>query len=247
MIIFPNALTCASFSPSYGDPYKKIILQPQFKWSDHTCTQQGTGSFIRTPDGKVVGLTSAHFINFSGSQLLEVNWLDIRTKEVIATSVKSWGLPGREGSYNPLDLRPDYLITLIEDAIDTQNVLEIDDRNIIEEGERIWFPNKNALVPLGYDLLEGKVSVVADTHLLVILDNTTDLQARSGSPIISQKTGKVIGIIAGGDKTGSCLFLTPASSIYKALVEARTYPLLKNVIGFELPSPNAQLTIKARK
>ncbi len=204
---------------------KQIVYQPQFRWSDGTCTQQGTGSFIRGPKGKILGLTSAHFINFSGPQLLEIDWLDMRTKNSIATSMKSWGMPGREGSYHPLDLRSDYLLTIVEGTIDPQNILELDEGNSIA-GERVWFPNKT---PLGCELIEGSITEVAETHLLVTLDTTIDLQSRSGTPIISQNSGKVVGILTGGGN--HLLYLAPSSNIYKAMVEAHSFPLLKDVIG----------------
>lgn len=210
------------------------LVQPQFKWANQTCTHQGTGSFIQSPNGAPIGLTSAHFINFSGPQLLTIEWLDMRTKKPIATSVSSWGMPGHEGDYSSLDLRSDYLLTVVEGPVDPQNLLELELANI-EVGERIWFPNKNAKAPQGYDLIEGSVTEATGTYLLITLDRVVDLQSRSGSPILSQRTGKVIGILTGGNKKNnhSIIFLTPSSSIYKALLEAQQYPLLRDVVGVQ--------------
>lgn len=199
-----------------------IVFQPQFHWEDGSTTQQGTGSFIRAPNGKIIGLTSAHVINFSGPKLLEVNWLDIKTQHSVATFVKSWGMPGYEGSYEPLDLRSDYLLLLAEGDVDAQSLLEMDSRNIIPEQEPIWFPNKNGQARKGFDLVEGKVIKTDPAYLFVKLDKEVDLQSRSGTPIISQLTGKVIGILAGCDNTDSTLlYLTPGFSIYQALIEAQ--------------------------
>lgn len=217
-----------------SSPGKNIVFQPQFKWANHTCTQQGTGSFLKTPTGKVIGLTSAHFINFSGPKLLQVDWLDIRTKKTIATSVKSWGAPGCEGSYHPLDLRSDYMLMVIEGNICSESLLEIDHRNATEVGERIWFPNKNAEAFFGYDLIEGTITEVKNTHIIVLLDQSIDLQSRSGTPILSQTTGKVIGILTGGEdlkNTSTTLYLAPSPPIYRALLEAKHYPLLQDVVG----------------
>jgi hypothetical protein len=232
----PHDLITASQMLTKGNSHKAIVFQPQFKWKDGLTSQQGTGSFIRAPNGKIIGLTSAHFINFSGPQLLKVNWLDIKTKKIIATSVKSWGMPGHEGSYEPLDLSLDYLLLLVEGDIDSQSILEMDSRSNIAVGERIWFPNKDAQAKEGYDLIEGKVSKTNPAYIFVKLDKKIDLQSRSGTPIISQSTGKVIGILTGCDNTDkTLLYLAPGFSIYNALSKTQQSLLLQDVVGTTVP------------
>ncbi len=208
-------------------PKHAIVFQPQFKWKDGLETLQGTGSFIRAPNGKVIGLTSAHLIDPEGSQLLEVDWLDIKTEKPVAIFLKSWGVPGDGGSDEPLDVRSDYLLLLFEGDICPQNVLELDDRSEIGVGERVWFPNKNAEAKEGYDRIEGEVAEVDPAYLTIKLDKQVDLQSRSGSPFISQSTGKVIGILARADE--SFLYLVPGSAIYNALSEKRKPLLLQDI------------------
>jgi hypothetical protein len=208
-----------------------IVFQPEMKWEDGSKTRQGTGSFVKTPNGKLVGMTSAHFIDFSGPKLLEVDWLDIKTEKPIAISVKSWGVPGREGSYDPLDLRSDYLLLLMEGDIASKTILEIDSRTSIAVGERVWFPNKNAKAKAGYDLIEGKVTKANEAYLLVKLEKEVDLQSRSGTPIISQSTEKVIGILTGCEDAE--LYLAPGHSIYSALLKTQQPLWLKDVVGLQ--------------
>jgi hypothetical protein len=212
---------------------KSMVFQPQFLWADHSCTQQGTGSLIKGPNGSVIGLTSAHFINFNGPQLLEVQWLDVRTGKPIARSLKSYGMPGHEGSYDPLDLKSDYFLLLVEDDLETQKILEIDNRNSAELGERVWFPDKRATANLGYHLIGGTLTKVNTDYLLITLDDPVNLQSRSGTPIISQYTGKILGILVGGETRGNktFLYITPGLSILKALVEAQNCFLLRDVVG----------------
>lgn len=207
---------------------QKIVYQPQFKWADQTTSLQGTGSFIKTPNGDVIGLTSAHFINFAGPHLLEVSWLDTKTKKAIATSNKSFGLPGREGSYNPMDFSHDYFLMDVKEKIHPQYVLELDDRKTAEIGERIWFPNKN-----NGDLEEGTISHLNPGYLAIILDKVTNLQSRSGTPIISQRTGKVVGILsAGGNQNNkTMMYLTPSPHISEAIKKAKQHYPLKEVVG----------------
>jgi len=200
------------------------LLQPQFQWADQTTTQHGTASFVKTADGRVVALTSAHFINFSGPRLLSIEWLNAKTQKLIATSTRSWGMPGKEGCYAPLDLRSDYLLAVLDQDIPTQSALELDERVMPEVGERVWFPQKTG------ETIAGTVIESRCEYLKVKLDKETELTARSGTPILSESTGKIIGIFTG---SGECriLYLAPAFSIRKALIEVKETPRLSQVIG----------------
>lgn len=211
---------------------ENMVVQPQFLWANHTCTQQGTGSIIRAPNGLMIGLTSAHFINFCGPQLIEVQWLDVKTGKPIARSLKSYGMPGYEGSYDPLDLRSDYFLLVVEGNLESQRVFELDNRSAVEVGERIWFPDKNVTANSGNRLIGGTLSKTSAEYLLVTLDESIDLQSRSGTPIISQHTGKVIGILVGGDKENKkLLYIAPGLSILKTLIEVQQCFLLRDVVG----------------
>lgn len=222
-------LLAICFCPLYAAP---IVFQPEFKWKDGSTSQLGTGSFIRAPNGKIIGLTSAHFIDFSGPLLLEVEWLDIKTNKAIASSRKSWGMPGRQGSHEPLDLRSDYLLLLMEKEVSSQSILEMDQRTDLPIGERIWFPNKNATAKEGYDLIEGKTHKTGAAYITIKLDKKIDLQSRSGTPVISQSTGKVIGILTSCDNTDTTLlYLAPGLSIYKGLLKAKQPLFLQDVVG----------------
>ncbi len=228
----PQPVSIGEIANSADTLYENIVLQPQFCWADGSCTYPGTASFVRGPKGKVIALTSAHFLNFSGPQLSHVNFLSVNTKKPVATSTRCWGQPGQEGCYQPVDLRSDYLLLVVEGKIPSQKVLQLSGRSGCAEGEKVWFPNKNPLSPHGHDRIEGTVAEAQNTFLKVILDREIDLNARSGTPVLSEKTGKVIGILTGGETRGnrSVLYLAPASSIHKAL-KAHEYPLLRDVVG----------------
>lgn len=212
---------------------QNIVFQPQFKWADQTTSQQGTGSFIQAPNGEVVALTSAHFINFLGLQLIEVSWLDTLTNHVVATSTKSVGIPGREGSSRPLDLRTDYFLLALDKKVPSEYILELDSHNEIDVGERVWFPNKNSTDRSNEAHQTGTVVEANNRYIAVSLDKNTPLQSRSGTPIISQRTNKVIGILTSGGSNGhsTIIYLTPAYNIYQGLLEAEHYFRLPDVVG----------------
>jgi hypothetical protein len=173
-----------------------IVFQPQFTWADGSCTEQGTGSFVQTPDGKTIGMTSAHFLNFTGPQLLEAKWLDIRTGKCCATASKSLGKPGTAGT--GMDFSSDYILLVMEGNIPPKSLLELDPRPQAQAGERIWFPNKDRNAKEGYKRIEGTLIAVHDTYIEAKLDKPINLNTRSGTPVISQTTNKVIGLLTGG-------------------------------------------------
>jgi hypothetical protein len=216
---------CGAYAMSCDGP---IVFQPLFKWADGSVTQQGTGCLIRAPNGHILGLTSAHFINFQGPTLEEVEWLDVKTKQPIATSRESWGRPGHEGTYNPLDLRSDYLLLAMTTRCSPPPLLELDPRQKADLREPIWFPNK-----VSYKSIAGTVTTVCPEYILVTLEAKTDLQSCSGTPIISQRTGKIIGILTGGDAMGQTplIFCAPSYPIYQAMLNANHCFPLKEVVG----------------
>ena len=68
----------------------------------------------------------------------------------------------------------------------------------------------------------------------MVLSDNIDLNSRSGTPVLSENTGKIIGILTGGGCNRECktyLYLAPASSIHQALMNAREYPFLREVVG----------------
>ena len=219
---------------AFNTPDKVILFQPVFIWRSGAPTHQGTGFFTKAPDGRVAAVTSAHFLDRHGSALLEARWLDIRTQTPVATCKLSWGPPGNDGTDTPtLDLRRDYLLMPVQDRVPDEQVLELDPRAKPEVKERIWFPDKDKAVPSGYRVVTGTVVAADVKYISVILDQPITLVSQSGSPIISQATGRVIGTLSrGGRERGkTLLILTPASALLEALARYRNFPRLRDVIG----------------
>ena len=75
-------------------------------------------------------------------------------------------------------------------------------------------------------------------YSIVVLDALIELVSQSGSPIISQESGRVIGTLSRGGEPvegKTVLFLAPASGILKALIGANGFPRLQDVIGKHKP------------
>jgi hypothetical protein len=231
-------------------PNKPILFQPLFIWDGPENTYQGTGFFAKAPNGKVVAVTSAHFLDRDGPRLLEARWIGLGTEMPIATFAKSWGLPGTEGQFTPgtrpgalpiIDLRSDYLLLPAPESIPHELVQELDIRVKPASDETVWFPNKDPSAGLGYQLVTGKVIGADGKNTGVWLDSRVELQSQSGSPIISQATGKVIGTLSRGSeyKGRTVLWLAPSHAIMAALAKDDYFPLLRDVVGKKAPT-NAQ-------
>jgi WD40 repeat protein len=217
-------------TPSPTQPDKTILFQPKFIYEDNT-TYQGTGFFARAPNGNIAAVTSSHFLRQEGAPLVKAEWLDIRADKTVARFSKSWGLPGSGG--NLLSLRSDYLLMPVEQDIPGEMILELDPRALPLQGERIWFPNKDPDRALGYDIVPGKVTNPVDTGITILLDRPITVQSQSGSPVISQATGKVLGTLSrafrGQGRT--TLQFCPSRAIIEALENNMSFPALHSVVG----------------
>jgi hypothetical protein len=217
-------------------PSNQIIFQPEFVWASGTSTHEGTGFLVRSPDGKLAGVTSANFLSAHGPALLYVRWLTIGSGSTygVPTYTRSWGPVTKDFVSNPgHDRSTDYLIMPVDDAVQTNSVLELDPRPLPEINERVWLPNKMMNEYYGYLLVDGTVEEATDKYIGVLLDQVIEIESQSGSPIFSERTGKVIGTFSrASQREGQTwVMLTPAKSIAEVLARHDDFPELKTVIG----------------
>jgi hypothetical protein len=181
-----------------------------------------------------VGVTSAHFVEFDGPKLSEVVWTDIHSGEPRFRFSSSLGRPGRAGRlFQFTDLRTDYFILVSDAPITGVSVLELDPREHPAVGERVWFPNKDDSRPEGYVLLEGTVTAATAKYSEVLFKSAFQLQSQSGSPVISQSTGKVVGALSGGgpELGGTSILLAPSRAILDAMDRVTAPVPLERVVG----------------
>ncbi|MFT5130252.1 MAG: hypothetical protein ACI8W8_003881, partial [Rhodothermales bacterium] len=139
-------------------PAGGLVCQPQFQFEGGDSSQQGTGFFTAAPDGEILGVTSAHFIDFDGAKLLSAAWLGVEDHVALASFTHSFGPPGSAGDEVTGDMRADYLIFSGADVATTHNILELDERESPRVGEKIWFPNKKSNEDWGHQVITGKVT-----------------------------------------------------------------------------------------
>lgn len=227
----------AAAQPRFPGPEKMVVYQPVFFWEDGKQSAQGTGFFAKAPNGKLVAVSSAHFLKRNGPPLLGAVWLNNATGKGIAKASTSWGSVGRAGTMQPeMDLRSDYLLLPIDDAVKPEEVLEFDLRSLPNEGERVWLPNKDESAEKGHHNVAGTVTEATENYIVVELDVPIKLQSQSGSPFISQDTGKVIGTLSTANPNVKPLkiYLTPAEAILRQLAKQDSFPKLRDEVGLAM-------------
>jgi hypothetical protein len=233
----PDA-TAQPAATTIAAPRGQLLYQPNFFWSDGEETAQGTGFFVKAPSGKLVAVTSAHFIDADGPALLKAEWQTIDGNELAATLTKSWGPPGKLGR-SQFDQRRDYLLFPAEPDIEVPHVFEFDPRPRVEDEELIWFVDKDGSKSAADQrVVSGSVTLESPLALIIELDEPIKLQSQSGSPFISQKTGKVIGILSSATQDGDRvkLIAAPVKKMVEQLQDESLFPELRTVIGKTQPA-----------
>ncbi len=212
-------------------PEGVFLYQPQFHFQNGKTTNQGTGFFVQAPGDRILAVTSAHFLDFDGPKMMLAEWISIPEGNVSAEFAHSFGKPGDGGTSEPYDLRRDYLILVPKSPVQ-EEALWLDERIKPNVGEKVWFPDKTWDLPSGLVWVSGYVEESEAVFSVVVLDRPIELQSQSGSPIISQETGKVIGTLArGGSENGvTRLILCPSRGIADAIAaEPEPIPLQEAV------------------
>lgn len=216
---------------------KQMLAQPQLDFADRKSTLQGTAFFVRAPNGQCAAVTASHYLDQHGPALVHVWFLSVPAAKAtpLADSTVCWGSPGDNGirGRNDItDLRTDRFVLSV--SVDEQqvHVLDLDDRPAPDIRESVWFPDKQPGEPGGFRLIGGKVVQIERRFLRVRLDNPITPQSQSGSQVISQVNGRVVGLWAGvtQDQGTTFLFLNPAREIHNAL-EDPSRPTLSHVVG----------------
>ena len=213
----------SAFASEIERPQGKLLFQPMLIWLDSDVTQQGTGYLVEDAAGNVYGVTSIHFMYFEYG-LFEAIWLDIPSSEPVCGFRTSYGRPLVKEIAEDADIKRDFIILPAEVGCFTDyTTLQLDDRKKLEHGEKLWFPDKDFEASVGHNWIEAEV--VEDTgHFIEIkLDQLVELVSQSGSPIISQESGKVVGMVTSGEEKDGhlILYICPARNVLRFLEKER--------------------------
>jgi hypothetical protein len=212
-------------------PSGRILFQPQLLWSNSMSTVQGTG-YVTQHGGKYYAVTSLHFMDFDAGGLRSASWLDVVTEKPLATLRTSLGRPVRASFTLPRHIADDFILMPLTSLPEGTTALQLEQVERYSPGDPLWFPNKSRDAAEGYDWIDANV-LEDEGHLIrVRVREPIALQSQSGSPLLNASTGKVVGMIYGGEEENGRTILTlcPARSIVKYLGRRHTVsPLMTSI------------------
>jgi len=184
----------------------------------------GRGFLFRLPGGQIVGVTTAHSLSFNSQPplrniaLAQGEW----SQPVVEFDVLR-GEPGtaRTGE----DMTIDYVLLSApaEHPIDPALIFDPDPRGLPQAGERVALYSVSGDQPR---VFQGAVLSAEPNAVWVVMDEAFDPSGLSGSPFLSQHTGKVIGMAIATTKRGGkvLLGLHPVGSLVEKAEAALTFP-----------------------
>jgi len=184
----------------------------------------GHGFIFRLPNGEVVGVTTAHSLSFGVQPPLQYIALALhaKTQPVIEFDTLQ-GKPGEARTDE--DMSVDYVLLNVPIAasIDPTLILEPDPRGLPQAGERVvLYSTLNDQARR----FNGAVLSIDPAAVWVVMDEEFEPSGLSGSPFISQHTGKVIGMAIATTRRGGkiLLGLHPIGSLVEKALNAQTFP-----------------------
>lgn len=190
----------------------------------------GSGFLLRLADGTPIGVTTAHSVDLGNPTypLERIAFGLPDEAEFIAECDTLYGSPGSPGT--PADAHNmviDWILLKLNQPVDETLLLTADPRGAPQPGERVML-----FSGLGNGPFAGTVQSLDEFGAWVLMDETFDAGGMSGSPILSQHTGQVVGmamavaprrnrILIGIHPIGHLIELAESATEFPKLVEYR--------------------------
>ena len=191
--------------------------------------QAGSGFLLELPSGEVIGVTTSH-------SLLIIN--PDRAVSSIGLGINGDPQPSTESDtyYGPpgipvigTNLAIDYVLLKLKNPI-PEMALSPDPRGMAQLGERITLYSGLGDGAGGPLVWEGTVYTVEENGVFALMDEASLTPAgMSGSPVISQHTGKVVGMVIAGivwNRTRWLIGMHPIGHIVTLAQGAAEFPAM---------------------
>ncbi len=150
----------------------------------------GSGFLLALPNGEVIGVTTAH--SLGEGNFYPMIFTPAGHTQPIATFRELYASPGRPRT--GADMTIDYVLMRPDSRPDPSYILQPDPRGAPQPGERVSLYSGLGDGSGGQRIVHGTVESVGDDGAWIRMDEVFDPSTMSGSPIISQHTGHVIGM-----------------------------------------------------
>ncbi|MCS7261473.1 MAG: serine protease [Anaerolineae bacterium] len=214
-------------------PRGNVAFQEWVRFRDAEYQMVGCGFLMALGDGRIVGLTAAHNA-MPGNPMRPLEQIRLRAQPAGYTVdfERLYLPPGRPRDGD--DLTVDYLVLHPEGAVDPAYVLQPDPRGGPLPGERVALYKCLGGDGGGQSILSGTVQSVSDKAMWVLMDEPFSPMhwSGSGSPLLSQHTGQVVGMLIAGTLRGRWMLLGmhPVGSLVQKAATATSPLLLKDYV-----------------
>jgi hypothetical protein len=222
--------------PAGEPPPGPVGLQEWVRYRQQAYQLAGCGFFLSLPEGPIVAVTTAHSVAQAGpDQPLERIAFRVAGHEAfVAEFDRMAGPPGRP--LTPENLSVDYLLLQVREAVDPALVLAPDRRGAPQPGERVWLVS-GLEEPSGGSgqgsqaMRAGTVLSASSQAIWVLMDDRFNPALMSGSPLLSQHTGRAVGLAVAASPRGGRLLLgaNPISSLLEAATSATGFRPLEEL------------------
>ncbi len=192
----------------------------------------GCGFLLQVEGGPIIGVTTAHSLGLLGDppgHFQRVAFSVAGQLDPVVTFDRLYGSPGVPR--HDENLAADYVLLKLPDpapAIDARLVLAPDGRGAPQPGERVVLFSGLGDGQGNPRLLQGAVLSADATGVWVVMDGAFDAGGMSGSPLISEHTGRVVGMaMAVRYRRGHTLMgFHPIGSLVQYARMAAAFPLI---------------------
>ena len=191
----PTPLSPTILLPRGETPQGSVAFEEWVRYRGRAHALAGSGFLISLDGGEIVGVTTAHSAS-SGNLDHPLEWIALRPAgetDYVAEFGTLRGRPGRplEGYHMTMD----YLLLHTDQPIDPGLILVVDPRGAPQLGERVWLFSGQGSTLNDPRVLEGTVQSVGENAVWVLMDGFFNPSLTSGSPMVSQHTGQVVGMV----------------------------------------------------
>lgn len=213
-------------------PPGAVGLEEWIQYRGESYNPVGSGFLLRLSNGEIVGVTTAHSMSLGDPQhpLERVAFGIAGHTGYVAEFDTLRGDPGqpRTGA----DLTVDYVLLQATGAVDSNLALAPDPRGAPQPGERVTLFSGLGDGRGGRRELGGTAQSVDPSAVWVLMDEAFEAGLMSGSPVISQHSGQVVGmaiavslrgnrVMIGCHPIGSIVRLTESAGKYAKLARYR--------------------------
>lgn len=182
-------------APRGSIPNGNVGLQEWVIYKDGSRELRGSGFLLRLRNGNAIGVTTAHSLTDLGEQgnrLSKIAFLLPSSGNLVIDSDTLYGDAGV--ARTTFDLTVDYVLLRLNGSIHPSYILAPDVRGAPQLGERVSLFSGLGDEQGNRRELQGTVFDVGAQGFWVVFDDWFDPGMMSGSPLLSQHTGGVLGM-----------------------------------------------------